>query len=79
MKTLFMDKGEISWRKIMTCCALLCFMISVMGYLVKYDFAELPASYQAIIAGVFTFYFMKGFLRNVKITKDEPQTNNNEQ
>jgi len=57
---------EFSWRKIMTAGALVCFMTAVMGYLVVNDFDELPISYQAIISGVFAFYFMKSILRNVK-------------
>lgn len=57
---IFTDcKGEFSWRKIMTACALVVFMTASFGYLIKTNFDELPDSYQAIIAGVFGFYFIK--------------------
>ena len=59
------NNGEFSWRKIMTAGALVCFMFSVVGFL--FGLPELPGSYQAIITGVFGFYFMKSFFRNVKI------------
>jgi len=56
---IFTNKGEFSWRKIMTAMASSVFAIASIGYLIENDFAELPSSYQAIIAGVFAFYFMK--------------------
>lgn len=65
---MFSDHGEVSWRKIMTAGALICFMTAVLGFLVENHFAELPPSYQAIIAGVFAFYFAKSLIRNTKVT-----------
>lgn len=59
--------GEFSWRKIMTAGALVCFMTAVIGYLIVNNFAELPGTYQAIISGVFAFYFMKAFFTNTKL------------
>lgn len=71
MGTVFKEGGNFSWRKIMTAGALLSFMVSVLGYLITNNFAELPVSYQAIIAGVFVFYFSKDIVRNTKvITQD---------
>ena len=64
---IFTDAGEFSWRKIMTAGSLVCFMTAVMGYLIANNFAELPGTYQAIISGVFAFYFMKSFFRNTSI------------
>lgn len=61
---IFTDYGEFSWRKIMTAGCLLCFMTATLGNLIVNDFAELPGTYQAIISGVFAFYFMKSFFRN---------------
>lgn len=63
--------GYFSWRKVMTASAVVCFMTSVIGYLITHDFGELPASYQAIIAGVFVFYFGKNILSNTKISTKE--------
>ena len=68
---VFTDNGEFSLRKIMTCGALICFLTAVIGFLVNNKFAELPGSYQAIISGVFAFYFMKSFFRNVKIGQEK--------
>jgi uncharacterized membrane protein len=63
--------GESSWRKIMTACALVCFMTANMGYLITNNFTELPPSYQAIIAGVFVFYFGKNLISNTRVTDAE--------
>jgi len=68
-------KDNVSWRKIMTCGALITFMSSVMGYLITHNFDELPSSYQAIIAGVFVFYFGKDLIRGVKVTTTEDELN----
>jgi hypothetical protein len=64
---IFTDKGEFSWRKIMTAGCLFLFMLAVIGYLLKHEFDELPQAYLSIIAGVFGFYFLKSFLQNIKI------------
>lgn len=72
MGTVFKEQdGGFSWRKIMTAGALFCFMTSVMGYLIVNNFAELPNSYQLIIAGVFVFYFGKDVISNTKITTEQ--------
>lgn len=68
--------NNFSWRKLMTCGALICFMTSVLGYLITNNFSELPGSYQAIIAGVFVFYFGKDFVRGVKVTSLDNEENN---
>jgi uncharacterized membrane protein YkgB len=64
--TLFKEQnGVYSWRRILTCIAALIFAFSTIGFL--FGLPELPGSYQAIIAGVFGFYFVKDLARNVKI------------
>lgn len=72
MMNIFKGYGDnFSWRKLMTGGALICFMTSVMGYLITNNFTELPGSYQGIIAGVFIFYFGKDFVRGTKIVADD--------
>jgi hypothetical protein len=72
IRNIFSDKdGTWSWRKIMTGCALFCFMIAVLGNLIVNDFKELPVSYWGTIAGVFVFYFFKNSLGDIKISKKE--------
>ena len=69
MLILFTEKdGSVSWRKIMTCIASLCFAFAVVGFL--FGLPELPASYQAIISGVFVFYFGKDMVRKLKVTQE---------
>lgn len=69
IKNFFTEKdGVVSWRKIMTAGALFCFMLAVIGFEIKNDFAELPPSYQTIIAGVFVFYFGKEIFQKIKVT-----------
>lgn len=63
--TLFKDKDGYSWRKILTAIAGFLFAFSVIGY--EFGLPELPNSYQAIISGVFVFYFFKETARNLKI------------
>jgi len=68
MKTMFVETdGTWSWRKIMTASVLICFVVAVFGFLITHNFGELPMSYQAIIAGVFVFYFGKDIVRKAKI------------
>jgi uncharacterized membrane protein len=71
IKNFFTEKdGVVSWRKIMTAGAVFCFMLAVIGFEIKNDFTELPTSYQAIIAGVFVFYFGKELISKTKITTE---------
>ncbi len=62
--TLFKTGDNYSWRKILTAIAGFLFAFSVVGFL--FGMEELPASYQAIISGVFVFYFFKDTTRNLK-------------
>lgn len=72
MKLFKEDDGvTYSWRKIMTASGVVVFLMATIGYLIKHDFNELPASYQAIVSGIFVFYFGKRFLENIKITHDD--------
>lgn len=68
---IFEDKGEFSWRKIMTAGCLAVFLVAQVGFLISHHFDELPASYWSVNAGVFSFYFLKDILRNVKITDNK--------
>lgn len=46
IKGFFTGKdGNVSWRKIMTCGALISFMTAVVGFLITNDFKELPTAY----------------------------------
>lgn len=71
---IFKDKSEYSWRKVLTALAAFLFAFSVVGWLIKNTFAELPTAYQAIIAGVFAFYFAKDILRTFTISKKDNET-----
>jgi len=74
---VFTDQGgEFSWRKIMTAMASAIFAVASVGYLIKNDFDELPSSYQAIIAGVFAFYFMKSIFTIDKYSIVAKETEN---
>ena len=69
--TFFMFFGSderddrLSWRKMLTAIAALAFIFSVIGFL--YGLPELPREYQAIIAMVFTYYFVKKVIDNIQI------------
>jgi hypothetical protein len=67
---IFTDKGEWSWRKLMTGGCLLVFMLAQVGYLIEHSFDELPTAYWAVDAGVFSFYFLKKSLENLKVSND---------
>ena len=71
MKILKGYGNNMSWRKLMTASAVLIFFTAAIGYLAKHNFDELPGTYQAIIAGVFAFYFGKDIIRNTNITSNE--------
>jgi hypothetical protein len=65
--SIFTDKGEFSWRKIMTAGCLLVFLTAQIGYLVVHGFDELPTAYWAVDSAVFAFYFVKKSIENIKI------------
>jgi hypothetical protein len=70
---IFTDKGEFSWRKIMTAGCLVVFMTAELGYLISHNFKdELPTAYWAIDASVFAFYFAKKVFENVGIVNNTP-------
>ena len=60
--------GSFSWRKAGTGLCFLLFTISVIGYLIKHGFDELPDSYMYIITLVFVFYFLKKPLENISFS-----------
>jgi uncharacterized membrane protein len=68
LKLLFFKNKEFSWRKALTGLIALTFVTACVGYLIATGFKELPVNYQAIIAGVFVFYFGKGLIEGKKIT-----------
>ena len=61
---LFMEGQNYSWRKIMTACCLIVFIVAEVGFLVTHDFNELPASYTGVNGAVFGFYFMRRLFKN---------------
>jgi len=68
--TIFRElNGEFSWRKGMTAVTVVIFVTANIGYLIAHKFAELPGSYQAIIGGVFVFYFGKRMFENLKLSQ----------
>lgn len=59
---IFQEKdGSFSWRKALTGIVGFCFLFSVVMF--TFGFPEIPATYQAIITGVFGAYFLKDKLR----------------
>jgi len=67
LKILFFGGNEFSWRKALTAITAFVFAFAVIGFL--FGLPEIPSSYQAIIAGVFGFYFFKEVFSGVKLTK----------
>ena len=67
MKYFADNDNTFSWRKAGTAICFGLFAYTVIGHQIVHKFAELPSSYQAIISGVFIFYFFKDTIRNVKI------------
>jgi len=63
--------GQFSWRKTGTAICFSVFATACIGFLITHGFDELPGSYQAIIGGVFVFYFGKRMLEGIKLTKGE--------
>lgn len=64
--------GSWSWRKTGTAICFLVFATSCLGFLITHEFDELPGSYQAIIAGVFVFYFGKKLIEGKQlVVKDQ--------
>ncbi len=73
----FIDaSGTFSWRKAGTAIIFFTFGYACIGYCHKHNFDELPMSYIGIIAGVFTFYFLKESVRGLKVTKKDGDSNN---
>jgi ABC-type uncharacterized transport system permease subunit len=70
------SNGVFSWRKAGTAIVFFVFGYACIGYGHKHNFNELPMSYISIIAGVFTFYFLKETVRGIKVTKKENDENN---
>ena len=71
IKFIFTENGtEFSWRKAVTALVVISYVIAHVGYSIKHDFNELPASYIAIDGSVILFYFTKSVLRNVKLTSN---------
>lgn len=68
--------GSFSWRKTGTALCFVLFAYSVIGYLHKHEFNELPNSYQAIITMVFTFYFFKEVINKLDITSYKKKITN---
>ena len=68
---VFTDKGEWSWRKIMTGVCTLVFAMAQIGYLFAHNFDEMPTAYWAVDASVFAFYFMKETLQNIRIGNND--------
>ena len=64
---IFKEKGEYSWRKIMTAVTLVCFAAAQIGFLVTHNFSEMPTAYWSVDAGVFLSYFGKDAIRTMKI------------
>ena len=67
------SSGTFSWRKAGTALCFLLFATSVLGYNIANNWEELPASYMAIIAGVFVFYFAKRPLENLSFSTKAKQ------
>ena len=61
MNILQEKDGSFSWRKGLTALSGAMFVLACIVFWIGGK--ELPVSYQAIIAGTFTFYFVKDKLR----------------
>jgi len=67
IKALFAEAdGTFSWRKAMTAIVSVTFAVCAIAYAFHWA-QELPASYTAIIAGVFIFYFGKDVISKIGI------------
>jgi len=67
----FDPDGQFSWRKAMTAGCLLIFMVAQLGWLISTKFkVELPTAYWATDAMVFTAYFLKKTLGDIKINSN---------
>ena len=73
LSDIFIEKSGFSWRKTLTANASIVFSVSTIGYLIANGFSELPASYQAIIAGVFAFYFAKDLFSKGQQKEQTPE------
>lgn len=72
MKHMFNDPdGTFSWRKAGTAICFICYAYCVIGYGITHNFDEIPTSYQVIMGGVFSFYFVKKSLENISISNKD--------
>ena len=55
---IFKTTSAYSWRKILTALCAVLFAFSYVGNQL-FKFPEVPATYMAVIASVFAFYFLK--------------------
>jgi hypothetical protein len=65
-------KDVFSWRKAMTATTTLTFAACQLAHVFLPWTRELPASYVAIDAGVFVFYFGKDVFNRLQLNKAEP-------
>lgn len=65
--------GSFSFRKGGTALCFLLFAYSVIGFLHTHKFDELPAGYLGILFMVFTFYFGKDVIDNIRIGRSDPK------
>ena len=72
LTSIFLEPdGSWSWRKTGTALCFILFAFAVVGFAIAHKFEELPKSYQGIIALVFSFYFFKNTINNLKSAKNE--------
>lgn len=72
MSNPFKTSSPYSWRKILTALCALLFAFSYVGQQL-FKFPEVPASYMAVVASVFAFYFLKGVLEKAKPGDNQEQ------
>jgi hypothetical protein len=70
---MFTDKGEWSWRKMLTAICAIVFATAQLGYLIAHNFDELPTAYWGVDVTVFTYYFLKETLQNIRLTNNKDE------
>jgi uncharacterized membrane protein len=71
MQGIFSDPdGSFSWRKTGTALCFILFAYCVISFTITHKFAEIPSGYEVILGMVFTFYFAKNSLSQVRFGKD---------